>query len=462
MASNRNRQTALWIAVFGLLAATLVSCAVGTDRLLGYRSAGFGSDSGASAGPVMVGGPRVDHAAHIDRGLECSDCHELDEETGNLIPVPFDTCMDCHEELDEELPEGDPKRIVPTYFDAEGNPKFVQALIAYPDEVNFPHGNHIAKLKCIDCHGEMGGAVPREQKMLFDMAGCVSCHKKTPVKDGCATCHKEIRKDKLPPSHGAGWLQGHGIVSPTGSGIATAQKCDTCHNVPNDCRSCHMRTPPASHGTSAWKRSHGQTILGSRGPGAQQRCDMCHLYRQDCDQCHEREMPLSHRRNWTVRHGSMMRGAGATSFQAARCAYCHSDEQFCERCHLVEAPRNHSMLFRNKTHGLLASIDRESCKNCHQTPFCVRCHESVEPRSHRGMWASGRNTHCSQCHFPISSVPGCVVCHPRNPTHSSAPGMPAGHSAAWACRACHNSAGGGGAPPLKHFDNGQACQTCHQ
>jgi hypothetical protein len=459
----------LWLVGFMLLAATLVSCAVGGKRILGDgllgsadSGLGFRGTSGSDSGtaPVMIGGPRLDHAAHIERGLECSDCHEADEETGELTPVPLDTCQGCHEEIDEELPKDDPNRVVPTFFDENGASKWAQALLTYDSEILFAHGPHLKGRECSSCHGDMAGTGPREQRTLFAMADCMACHKEAAAPNDCASCHKEIRRDKAPPSHGAGWHLGHGVVSPTGLGESAAQSCDLCHSVPNDCQTCHTRTPPASHASADFKREHGQTLLNARGPAVQQRCDMCHHQRRDCDACHEEEVPLSHRRNWRLRHGHTMRGAG--TFDQARCAYCHADEQFCERCHKIEAPRNHTMLFRNKSHGTLASIDRESCKTCHNTPFCIRCHETAEPRSHRGQWATGRNTHCAGCHYPLAATQGCWVCHKTNPTHSTAPPMKAGHNPAWNCRVCHNSAGGGGAPPLKHFDNGQACQSCHQ
>jgi hypothetical protein len=464
MATHAHKPSVLWLLALSLLTATLVSCAVGGKRILGTSSGSFlgvsGNDSGAA--PVFVGGPRLDHAAHLDRGLECSDCHEQDEATGNFGPVPMDTCMGCHEEIDEELPPDDPKRVVPNFFDEDGNAKWTQALVSYGGDVIFSHTPHNQgeEPACLSCHADVKKTGPREQRMLFTMSDCMSCHAEKAAPNECATCHKEIRQDKAPPSHGAGWHVGHGLVSPTGMGSTTAQSCNLCHNVPNDCQSCHARTPPASHAQGDFQRTHGQTLLASRGPAAQQRCDMCHHQRRDCDACHEKVLPMSHRRNWSIRHGQVLRGAG--SFDEARCAYCHADEQFCERCHKVEAPRNHTMLFRNTTHGVLASIDRETCKTCHNTPFCVRCHESAEPRSHRGQWATSRNTHCAGCHFPITDSQGCYVCHRTNPTHPTAPSPPPGHSLAWDCRTCHNAAGGGGAKPLKHYDNGQACQSCHR
>jgi hypothetical protein len=144
-----------------------------------------------------------------------------------------------------------------------------------------------------------------------------------------------------------------------------------------------------------------------------------------------------------------------------RCELCHLDPNFCERCHAVEQPRNHTHLFRTKTHGIVAAVDRAKCQVCHDTDFCVRCHESTPPRSHGAMWASGRNLHCAQCHIPIRFSSSCRACHFEEPTHSTAPPQPAWHTPGMNCRLCHTPAGNG-APPLRHIDNGTQCETCHR
>jgi hypothetical protein len=110
----------------------------------------------------------------------------------------------------------------------------------------------------------------------------------------------------------------------------------------------------------------------------------------------------------------------------------------------------------------MAAVDRTRCMVCHETDFCARCHSETAPRSHHGQWARGRNLHCIQCHLPITSNPDCRVCHRTNPTHDTALPRPPGHPPGLNCRICHNAVGGGGVPPLRHVDNGQACLSCHQ
>ena len=189
-------------------------------------------------------------------------------------------------------------------------------------------------------------------------------------------------------------------------------------------------------------------------------CALCHQDPGYCDRCHQENPPRSHKHLWTQRHGQIVRAAGGDL--PANCTLCHQDKGFCDGCHKDEEPRSHNHLFRTRTHGVLASIDRDSCATCHNTAFCQRCHEDTPPRSHRAGWAMGRSTHCVQCHFPISQAQGCRVCHRSNPVHSTAPSRPVVHPANPNCRACHNSAGAPPVRPLRHLDNGMACTACHR
>ena len=164
--------------------------------------------------------------------------------------------------------------------------------------------------------------------------------------------------------------------------------------------------------------------------------------------------PSSHKHLWMRRHGVMVRTQGVSA--QARCEFCHHQPAFCEDCHRDMEPRDHTTLFRTRTHGMVASVDRSRCQVCHQTDFCIRCHEYTSPRSHRGQWARGRNTHCITCHLPLAE--NCAVCHKGVPTHDTAPPLPIGHAPGSNCRACHFPGGPGGMP---HIDNGTSCEICH-
>ncbi|MDJ0522470.1 MAG: cytochrome c3 family protein [Planctomycetota bacterium] len=363
---------------------------------------------------TYVGGPRVNHAIHAENELECTDCHAMSEETGELLSPTREGCLDCHEDPEEgeEPEEGEPV-ITGVFFDKEGKPLWNQGLQEYDDYVHFSHKVHAKAGDCTTCHKNLeAGERGRPVQKLYTMAQCMECHTEAKANNACAVCHESIDENTMPRSHGRGWQEGHGYAANRLRMTEIQHDCSLCHNEPNYCNDCHQVTQPKSH-YQLWEKRHGQAVRAAGG-----------------------DMPR-------------------------RCMLCHDQRTFCESCHLDEPPRNHTALFRTRTHGVMAAIDRRNCETCHKIDFCQRCHEDTAPRSHRGMFSRRRNTHCVQCHFPISSNDRCRVCHTTNPTHSTAPAQPANHVPGRNCRLCHNQAGTG-ARPLVHVDNGQNCEFCHK
>jgi hypothetical protein len=402
----------------------------------------------AAARPRLAPGPRIDHAKHLDKGLECADCHLRGAE-GEAVAEPrvvtYEACAECHDDEDEALPEE--KRVRNVFFRPDGTPAWTRAVERYDPEVKWAHAPH-AKVECTACHANLD-AVPREVRTAFDMAGCMQCHAQKGAPNACATCHAVLRDDVPPPSHAAGWRRGHGPAAAAG-----AERCEVCHRDPAYCDRCHQRTPSASHGPG-WLAGHGAVAL-ARG----ERCEMCHVDPQECVRCHLVTPPASHHHLWKERHGQAALTAQGRA--QGRCDLCHLDPNFCQRCHAVEPPRNHTHLFRTRTHGVLAAVDRAKCQVCHETDFCVRCHEETPPRSHGPLWASGPNLHCAQCHFPIAFEGSCRACHFEEPRHETAPDQPDWHVPGMNCRQCHTATGAKGAPPLRHVDNGTQCERCHR
>ena len=76
-----------WLTLTVLLTVigVMVSC---TNFRPGRRTA---------TGPRGPGGPRIDHALHLDEDMECKDCHVPDPITGEPGQPTFDTCNECHE-----------------------------------------------------------------------------------------------------------------------------------------------------------------------------------------------------------------------------------------------------------------------------------------------------------------------------------------------------------------------------
>ena len=447
-----------WPLIFTAIAVGLIGCAVSLTRPLPSRPTVVRAPAppAAPVAPVakvltIVGGPRVPHATHLDLGLECADCHEMGESGPGYPEADF--CLDCHEDMQEDLPEAE--KIQNLFWTEDGRPTWQKAIQGYDPAIVFAHARH-EKVECADCHDM--SSQQRVSRTMFTMDDCMSCHQQRGAPLACAVCHPSIRDDVAPLSHQMAWETRHGALVRQSQATGEASNCHYCHQQPNFCNDCHQGKLPTSH-YGDWEHLHGQRVLSSGGPG-EARCTFCHVQQNFCDDCHMNVQPTSHKHLWVRRHGAFTRAQDVST--TAKCEFCHHNPAFCEDCHRVTEPRDHTTLFRTRTHGVVVAMDRTRCTICHQTDFCVRCHEETAPRSHRGMWARTRNTHCITCHFPITSNPNCRVCHRTNPTHDSAPSIPAIHPPGLNCRICHNVAGGGGAPPLRHIDNGQPCQSCHQ
>lgn len=402
-----------WIFLTLLSLGLLFGCAVPFGQSGTTYQKPPGQIQPAPEAIVRVGGPRLPHAIHAENDLECADCHTPDEATGEPGVPTLEGCTDCHEDPEEgeEPEEGEPV-IVGVYFTADGKPLWKRAIQDYGEDVRFNHKAHAAQ-DCTACHDNLddtaGGRVGGKR---YSMAECMDCHTQNQASNECSVCHERTNTNTMPASHDRRWQEAHGYASNRLRLTEIQHKCSLCHNEPQFCTDCHKVTEPKSH-KHLWKQRHGQIVRAAGG-----------------------DFPRS-------------------------CLLCHNQRTFCESCHLDESPRNHTALFRTRTHGVMAATDRRSCQTCHKIDFCQRCHEDTAPRSHRGLWSRQRNTHCVQCHFPISMNDSCKVCHQTNPTHSTAPAQPPGHTPGRNCRICHNSAGAV-ARPLRHVDNGQNCELCHQ
>ncbi len=402
-------------------------------------------------------------------------------------------------EEDEDVPVE--QRVATVFFTPDEKPKWRKAIRDYEPDILFAHARH-GDVECTDCHTNLE-QMPRLAAELYSMAECMACHQERGAPNTCAACHKNLREGVAPPDHQMDWERRHGQVILSAQARGEQPNCVYCHKSESFCIQCHTSQQPSSHAAADWELEHGRRVLTAQASGqpancalchkdpnycnechyterpsthfqgwelqhgrevlqaggmAEARCTFCHQDQSWCADCHMNVKPTSHKHLWTRRHGMLSRTQGVAG--QARCAFCHDEPSFCEDCHRDQQPRDHTALFRQRTHGLVASTDRDRCRTCHLTDFCIRCHEYTSPRSHRGQWARGRNTHCTVCHFPVTG--SCAVCHKGYPPHDTAPPLPAWHVPTLDCRSCHNATGGGGAPPLRHVDNGMACQTCHK
>lgn len=300
----------------------------------------------------------------------------------------------------------------------------------------FSHAKHAKELglTCAVCHP---GATQGADAGLPTMATCEACH------GGQEQYEKYIQpfveQGKLT------WIR----VTDIAEEVIFSHKLHQEKGL--QCSECHRGIEQSNATSRKLKVSKDDCLDCHAKAGLSGDCALCH---QKIDKSWE---PSSHLANWTYYHGQMSR-AGLRTPCEHRCDMCHS-EAFCSSCHQDSPPRDHTNHFRRRGHGISASIDRQRCVVCHRTDFCTRCHEHVSPRTHTGSWASPRNRHCLQCHFPLSDQ-SCFVCHKDESSHrAEATPMPgdALHemSPMEACLNCHTT-------DMPHPDTGEDCRRCHE
>jgi hypothetical protein len=304
----------------------------------------------------------------------------------------------------------------------------------------FPHDVHVLELEleCENCH---------EDAMLADRPAM-------PAPDTCEFCHVELDAEAPPERQAAALFDGPAYRAAHATALASELAFDHARHAAavGDCAACHADV------------IGGERVESDQGL-AMAACVDCHAERGapgECATCHleiDRDWaPPSHAAAWKKLHGRVFR-AGCTR-AVDDCALCHQETD-CASCHAVEAPESHGPLWRLRSHGLAARIDRASCAACHQPTGCDRCHAEVLPLSHVATWGDPKDTHCIACHFPLGSFgggfggsEGCATCHKSNPSHLLASPKPSWHTPDMNCLMCH-------AQTLPHVTKGDDCNLCH-
>jgi len=354
----------------------------------------------------------VNHALHIENGLECSNCHDP-EDKGEPGPPPAEFCFECHDDL-----ENAEDRIKNYFVAAKQGEEYVwPRWRGRTKDLIYSHASHVGSygVKCEDCHGEASGKPFLRRAPLEIKATCFDCHQQRGADAvQCAICHVATRQDRKPVSHDAAFQRAHGRIAPEGwkdGGTwrePSGGTCALCHVVPDGCSGCHSSTKPKTHHEAGFRLGHGRGYLD----------------------------------------------AGVRPFEDSSCSLCHQ-ENSCVRCHQTTKPRNHTLSWQRRFHGIEAEVDRTRCFTCHRQDFCTHCHETTQPVSHRGNFARGAQSHCVACHEPLTAT-GCNTCHKNTRGHLTAPPRPPGppHDGASDCRLCHRA--------LRHFDDGTDCRRCHR
>ena len=267
-----------------------------------------------------------------------------------------------------------------------------------------------------------------------------------PTKETCVDCHDspedepvDAEIDKLPSLEWKTFSPDPDVRFSHVRHIKKGYACETCHG----------------------EIAQSDEVTAEYAPG-QETCIACHQKEgvsTDCVTCHYEtrleKRPETHTLSWAKMHGTTFREGGSFD-HSSPCDRCHGEDA-CTKCHREQPPRDHNQTWRERTHGLLAGIERERCATCHTEDTCIRCHLSGEvvPRSHRrGAWGGRRANHCVSCHED-PEVANCTICHRATPSHLQAPQPPArpGHVTGADCRSCHVA--------LVHADDGGSCERCH-
>jgi hypothetical protein len=343
----------------------------------------------------------IDHGAHVERGVGCTDCHEgATKEARAGMPKP-DTCAACHDpKTDKPAIAGQVETFDAMLSSPTRTAAWPSPAVAGPGyaDVRFSHAQHAAaKVECASCHpGAASGPRPNPGGPMR-MAACVDCHR-----ESGAYAAKGPGKPAAPP---------------TATAVALALAAP-------------LVTVPAPR-------------------------------RDECATCHERigkdAPPPSHGPTWTLQHGvvSRMSDRGTTS---ERCELCHTRAS-CDWCHAQQKPPDHTEPFRETTHGFNAAMDRSRCMACHREDSCDRCHQEIQPLTHVPGFGAPQDLHCVSCHLPVSMT-GCVVCHKGTPSHGRAPPKAPGVSAhrpgtpPSTCLSCHRQ--------ISHPVTMDDCNQCHR
>lgn len=261
--------------------------------------------------------PAFDHAAHLERGPACADCHGA---AGGVRPEA-ETCRTCHADGVE-------------YAAASIAPRETYGLI-------FDHPKHAsAGIECSTCH-VIDGPKARRPRMSTCLDACHGEGEEIPL--ACDSCHRDLSADGAPTSHAADWRRGHGLTARAGR-----NDCRSCH-AEETCVTCHEREKPADHGPHFRTRGHGTIASFER-----ERCSTCHT-QESCTRCHMRTQPRTHTAAWK----------GDATYTHCRNCHLPMTTTSCGTCHAFFYDRHTAAPAwpTNSTH-----VTGASCRTCHAGP----------------------------------------------------------------------------------------------
>ncbi len=379
---------AAWIV--DLLIAATVGVAVGRPK--------YADDAPPS--PVIFPAQRLPlvftHAAHLDRGLACIDCHRTAPTSrsamDNLLPGEV-VCRECHA-IDRAVPDkqvdGPPARCDACHVGYVAGELPERVHIPVPN-LKFDHRAHVDRqIACTGCHGDLAaeGVGLATVDQLPRMRLCLTCHDGETAPSACSTCHlsdvgvlrTELGSGTLAPS-GVVYGDAHDLDFLASHGAAASRDedyCGSCHRE-SFCSDCHVGTiKPMEFHAGDYALIHA-TDARRNDPD----CSTCHRQQSFCVGCHERS-------------GVGLRAE--TDFDPT------VDEL---RFH----PDDWASLAGENRHAREARANLDTCASCHREDTCLECHtaELGSPRisPHGASWVGSR-----RCEAQLArNARVCLRCH---------------------------------------------------
>jgi hypothetical protein len=241
---------------------------------------GWRPEDGSRVAPIEIPRPnmRFNHKAHLDRNIECAQCHgevaELELATRDQLPR-MNGCLGCHQ-MPEPSAGGAKSECTTCHLTSTDG--HVRTMFA-AGELQPPRWLHDAQ------HGP--DWIERHRQVAADdSAFCSTCH----AEDFCTSCHDgKIRPRTVHPND---WISMHPIAAREDN-----PRCTSCHQEQSFCLSCHQRLGIVMSGPNLAEghRFHppGWADLRNRTPGHHaweaernlNACVSCHTER-DCAMCH--------------------------------------------------------------------------------------------------------------------------------------------------------------------------------
>jgi hypothetical protein len=248
-----------------------------------YCHLGDGAGKGGRVTKMVIPEPNLimSHKAHLDRNIQCAQCHGMVEElelaTREQLPR-MAGCFSCHAK--SGAAQGEAKGHCTACHIAEPSGRL---------RTEFSSGSLTPPLWL---HG--AGHTPdflARHKMVAggNSAMCASCHEDR----FCTDCHDgKVRPRQVHPND---WISMHAQA-----GRQDNPRCVSCHQLQSFCADCHRRvgvardTPSANR--LAGRRFHPPPAVWTTGPRSMQHhafeaqrnlnaCVSCHTER-DCASCH--------------------------------------------------------------------------------------------------------------------------------------------------------------------------------